>query len=57
MLLKKMQKVLKTAIEKKADPKKFTNDFLIPHRHSNEKCPACVGSIKKIKVGGRGTYF
>ncbi|MDQ3190168.1 MAG: hypothetical protein M3Q58_01090 [Bacteroidota bacterium] len=56
-LYKKMQFVLKTAIKNEANPEKFPDYFLIPHRHSNQKCTVCDGSVKKIKVGGRGTYY
>ncbi|MFO7867180.1 MAG: DNA-formamidopyrimidine glycosylase family protein [Candidatus Aminicenantes bacterium] len=60
-LLKKMhehmQRVLKTAVDKKADPEEFPDDFLVPHRGSGNKCPRCGGEIKKVKVNNRGTYF
>ncbi|MEE3425212.1 MAG: zinc finger domain-containing protein, partial [Erysipelotrichaceae bacterium] len=25
--------------------------------HDQKKCPVCKGEIRKIKVGGRGTYY
>lgn len=33
---------------------KFQNQLLV---HTKLTCPKCHGSIKKIKVGGRGTYY
>lgn len=56
-LYKKMKMVLKTAIRKDADPKKFPEDFLIPNRKARGICPHCNGKVKKIRVSGRGTYF
>ncbi len=56
-LHKCMLDVLKTAIEKKADPQKFPDDFLIPYRGKKNACPRCGGELKKIKVNNRGTYF
>lgn len=35
---------------------RFQNHLLV-HTKENEKCPVCQTLIKKIKVGGRGTYF
>ena len=33
---------------------RFQNELLV---HTKEICPKCGSSIKKIKVGGRGTYY
>ncbi|MHB1390714.1 MAG: bifunctional DNA-formamidopyrimidine glycosylase/DNA-(apurinic or apyrimidinic site) lyase [Thermoleophilia bacterium] len=35
---------------------RFQETFKV-HRRAGEACPACGSTIKKIKVGGRGTYF
>ncbi|MBD3415316.1 MAG: Fpg/Nei family DNA glycosylase [Candidatus Aminicenantes bacterium] len=56
-LHRKMRAVLKKAIEKKADPGEFPDNFLIPFREKIESCPRCGGKINKIKVNSRGTYF
>ena len=34
----------------------FQNELLV-HSKAGDKCPECSNIIKKIKVGGRGTYF
>ncbi|MHB8859547.1 MAG: bifunctional DNA-formamidopyrimidine glycosylase/DNA-(apurinic or apyrimidinic site) lyase [Thermoleophilia bacterium] len=34
----------------------FQNTFRV-HRREGKPCPGCGGTVKKIKVGGRGTYF
>ncbi|MDD5207294.1 MAG: hypothetical protein PHS17_17845 [Desulfobacterales bacterium] len=52
-----MQKVLRTAISKDADPEKFPKDSLLPNRRSGASCPRCNGKIEKIRVNGRGTYL
>ena len=32
-------------------------NYLLVHTKENEKCPMCGTIIKKIRVGGRGTYY
>lgn len=49
--------VLKTAIDKKADPNNFPEDFIIPHRHDDGRCPKCGGPIEKVKVSGRTGWY
>ncbi len=56
-LYKQNKKVLETAIEKEADVSRFPEDYLLPHREEGTDCSKCSGKIKKIKVGGRGTYY
>lgn len=34
----------------------FQNELYV-HSKENEKCPICNNTIKKIRVGGRGTYY
>lgn len=56
-LYQKMQKVLKTAINKKADVSAFPKSWLSPHRKAGEKCPDCKGKIEKVKISGRTGYY
>ncbi len=35
---------------------RFQETFRV-HRRQGEPCPSCKSTIKKIRVGGRGTYF
>jgi formamidopyrimidine-DNA glycosylase len=35
---------------------RFQETFRV-HRRAGEPCPACGGTVVKIRVGGRGTYF
>ena len=32
-------------------------EYLKVHTKVNQKCPVCGNTIKKIRVGGRGTYL
>lgn len=52
-----IQRVMKTAINNKADPSKFPDRYLLQHRKEGEECPDCKGKIKKIKINGRGCYI
>ncbi|MBD3385181.1 hypothetical protein GF407_09660 [candidate division KSB1 bacterium] len=56
-LYEKMNEVLDTAIDVRADPDRMPSFFLIPRRKEGEQCTICGGRIKKIKVNSRGTYF
>lgn len=56
-IYEKMDYILKTAIDKKADVSKFPNSFLLSHRQKGKKCPGCNGEIQKIKVSGRAGYY
>jgi formamidopyrimidine-DNA glycosylase len=49
--------VLAATIECRADPEKFPEDYLIPHRRGDRICPKCGGEIKTGKVSGRTAYF
>lgn len=35
---------------------RFQDTFRV-HRRQGDPCPGCSGTVEKIKVGGRGTYF
>lgn len=50
-----MHHVLKKAIQGRVE--EFPPDFLLPHREGGAECPRCGGTIRKIRVSGRPTYF
>lgn len=56
-LYKKMKSVLEMAIRKEGVRKDFPKSYLIQHREEGADCPKYDGKVKKIKVGGRSTYF
>jgi formamidopyrimidine-DNA glycosylase len=56
-LFQTMKDVLQTAIEHQADPARFPDSFLIPHREQDARCPQCSGHIDALKVSGRTSYY
>ncbi|MDX1627429.1 MAG: DNA-formamidopyrimidine glycosylase family protein [Fulvivirga sp.] len=52
-----MKKVIDVSLEKEAVYRDFPEDFLIHNRKTDGKCYHTGDEIKKIKVGGRSTYF
>lgn len=52
-----MKKVIEVAIEKDAHYRDFPEHFLMHFRKEGETCFHTGAQIKKIKVGGRTTYF
>jgi formamidopyrimidine-DNA glycosylase len=56
-ILSHMRKVLKTAIDCRADPEKMPKSYILLQRHSEGKCPRCGREIVKEKISGRSAYF
>ncbi|MFP3869204.1 MAG: Fpg/Nei family DNA glycosylase [Desulfobacteraceae bacterium] len=56
-LFEAMQDVLHRAIAAQADPKRFPDSFIIPHREPEGTCPRCQGKVEKITVSGRSGYY
>jgi formamidopyrimidine-DNA glycosylase len=52
-----MKKVIETAIENDAHYNDFPKDFLMHFRKEGAMCHHTGATIKKIKLGGRATYF
>lgn len=53
-----MHVVIQTAIEHKADPGNFPDDYLTPLRGKEEAhCPKCDGEIQRLEVAGRSAYY
>ncbi|XLS29741.1 Fpg/Nei family DNA glycosylase [Flavobacteriaceae bacterium M23B6Z8] len=52
-----MKKVIEVAIKHDAHYSDFPEDFLMHFRKEDAKCFHTGADIKKIKVGGRSTYF
>ena len=49
--------VLEFGIKKKGDLGSYPNDFLIPHRKKEEKCPTCNTDITRFEISGRHAFF
>jgi formamidopyrimidine-DNA glycosylase len=56
-LFEGIKRILKKSIEYKADVKKMPSTYLLPNRKKGKSCGKCGGTIQKIKVSGRSTYF
>lgn len=54
-LLRTMRRVLKTAIDRKADPEEFPKSWLLPNVDGD--CPHCGAAIETLKVSGRTSHF
>lgn len=55
-LFRTMERVLRKAIEARADVRRLPSTWLLPHREPDATCPRCGGSIRRIRVSGRATY-
>ncbi len=49
--------VLEFGIRKKGDLSTYPNEFLIPHRKKEEKCPICNSDIARYEISGRHGFF
>jgi formamidopyrimidine-DNA glycosylase len=49
--------VLEFGIKKKGDLGTYPNEFLIPHRKKEEKCPTCNSDITRFEISGRHGFF
>jgi formamidopyrimidine-DNA glycosylase len=56
-LFRNMKKVLKKAVQWRADPQKFPATYLLPYRDEENDCPLCGAKIRTVKVSGRTAYF
>lgn len=53
-----MHTVLKTAIEKDAQPENLPRNWLLYAKSQGwEQCPVCNGGLEKLKAGGRSAHF
>ena len=60
-LFRQIKQVLQTAIECGAGAEQFLerlpDDYLLPHRTKDGKCPRCGGPIATLKTSGRTSYY
>jgi len=56
-LYEKIQHCIKVAIDLECDYDNFPKGFLVNLRKGGEECPRKNGTLQRIEVGGRGTYF
>ena len=55
-IYRNMSKVLKRAIERKANPNHLPQSYLLPHRRKGGRCPRCHTVFESVKIG-RTAYF
>ena len=56
-LFTNIKEVLDFGIKKKGDLSTYPNEFLIPHRKKEEKCPICNSDITRFEISGRHGFF
>jgi len=52
-----MKEVLRTAIEKQADPERFPDSYITEQRQKDGRCPVCGERLQTVKVSGRTAYY
>lgn len=52
-----MKDVLETAVDCQAEPERFPDCFIGPHRHPEGRCPICGSELKRVKVSSRSAYY
>jgi formamidopyrimidine-DNA glycosylase len=45
--------VLPTVIDRRADPSRFPEEYLIPRRKKGANCPKCGSELEQVQVSGR----
>ena len=52
-----MTRVIRKAIEARVDPEQMPRGWLLPRREPGADCPRCGGTIRRMQVSGRSTYW
>jgi len=52
-----MKDVLQKAIEYQAQPERFPESFMTPHRHRGGVCPMCGAELERVQIGSRHAYY
>lgn len=56
-LFRLVQSITETAISLDADVGRLSDDWLIPHRHTDQVCPRCHTALSEHVSGGSSSYF
>lgn len=56
-LYRAMRRVLNTAVEREADPKRVPRTWLLPDRQPGRPCPRCHTKIRESKLAGRSALW
>lgn len=54
---REMNEVLRTAIERQAQPGDFPSTYIAPSRHGDGLCPLCGAELETVRVASRSSYF
>ncbi|MFN2364939.1 MAG: zinc finger domain-containing protein [Desulfurivibrionaceae bacterium] len=49
--------MLETAIDRGAGEKGWPASWLLPRREAGRSCPRCSGTIERLTLAGRGSYY
>ena len=52
-----IKEVLQVGIDRKGDLGTYPNNFLIPHRKNEDRCPLCDYEIKRYEISGRHGFY
>jgi formamidopyrimidine-DNA glycosylase len=52
-----LRHVLRTAVERRAEPERMPGSWLTPQRGCNGACPKCGGDLRHAQVSGRTAYY
>lgn len=52
-----IRSVLGRAIDARVELERFPRSFLLPHRGRDETCPRCGDALRRVRIGGRTTYY
>lgn len=56
-LYRALRRVLATAIERRAEPERLPDSYLLPHRHDGGRCPRCDTALEHTDTAGRTAWF
>jgi len=56
-IFRSMRRVLRTAVNRKAEPERMPESWLTPQRGRDGACPRCGGDLRHAQVSGRTAYY
>jgi formamidopyrimidine-DNA glycosylase len=56
-LYREMKQVLQVAIDRQAQPEELPEDYLLPHRDPDGRCPRCGRPLEQVQVSSRTGYY
>ncbi len=56
-LHRQLRRVLRTAADRDADPRRVPKGWLLPNREDGVPCPRGRGEVRKLSISGRGAFY